>query len=60
MRKFNIGEGSWYKVAQERGDWRVRCLGGLEVATGKRVQKDELSRRRKAVELMGEVSSQFG
>ena len=59
-KKFGIEEGSWYKVAQERGGWRGRCRVGLEDATEKRIQEDELKKRRKPAELSSEVSSQTG
>ena len=60
LKKFGIAEGSWYKIAQERESWRGSCHAGLEDTTDKRVQEDELRRRRKAAELSGEVRSQFG
>ena len=60
LKKFGIEEGSWYKAAQERGGWRKRCCAGLEDATEKRIQEDEMRKRRKAAELSSEVSSHPG
>ena len=40
--------------------WRERCRTVLEDATEKRTQEDKLRKRRKAVELSSEVSSQPG
>ena len=57
LKKFRIEEGSWYKVAQERGSWRGKCRAGLEDATEKRLKEDELKRRsRKATEMRDEDS----
>ena len=57
LKKFGIEERSWYRVAQEEGSWRKRCRGGLEDATEKIMQEDEMRKRRKAAELSSEVSS---
>ena len=56
--KFDIEEGSWYKVAQL--SWRERCRTVLKDATEKRKQEDKMRKRRKAIELSSEVSSQPG
>ena len=40
--------------------WREKCRTVLEDATEKRTQEDKLRKRRKAVELSSEVSSQPG
>ena len=45
LKKFGIEEGSWYRVAQERGSWRERYRAGLVDATEKRVQEDEVRKR---------------
>ncbi len=47
LKEFGIEEGSWYKVAQDRGSWRGRCRVRLENATEKRLKEDELRRRRR-------------
>ena len=52
-----IEERSWYRVAQEEGSLRKRCHAGLEDATEKIMQEDEMRKRRKAAELSSEVSS---
>ena len=40
--KFKIEERSWFSLAQERSSWREKCRGGMEEATRKRVEEDEL------------------
>ena len=60
LKKFDIEEGSWYKVPQERGSWKGRCHVGLENATYKKIQEDEMRKRRKDTELSSEVSSKTG
>ena len=60
LKKFGIEEGSWYKVAQDRGSWRERCHVGLEDATEKRMEDNKMRKRRKAAGLSSEVSSQLG
>ena len=60
LKKFDIEEGSWYRVAQERGSWRERCCAGLVDATEKRVQEDEVRKRKKPAERSSEVSTQPG
>ena len=47
LKKIGIKEGSWYKVAQERGSWKERCRAGLEDAAEKRMQEDETRRGKK-------------
>ena len=42
MMKFKIEERSWFSLAQERSSWRGKCRAGLEEATKKRVEEDEL------------------
>ena len=59
LKKFGIEEGSWYKVAQNRGSWRERCRVGLEDATEKRMGEDEMRKKRRAARLSSEVSSQL-
>ena len=41
LKKFNISEGNWFHVAQERGPWRAICREGLEACTKKRVEMDK-------------------
>ena len=48
FEKFGIEEGSWYSVAQDRGNWRQKCWDGMEDVTDKRVEEDELRKKRKA------------
>ena len=60
LKKFDIEEGSWYKLAQERESWRRSCRTGLEDAKKKRLQVDELRKRTKTAELSNEASGQFG
>ena len=60
LKKFGIEEGSWYRVAQERGSWRERRRAGLVDATEKRVQEDEMRKRKKSAEQSSEVRSQPG
>ena len=60
LKNFGIEEGSWYRAAQERASWRERCCAGLEDATEKRVQEDEMRKRKKSAERSSEVSSQLG
>ena len=55
LKKFGIEEGSWYRVAQERGSWRERSRAGLEDATEKRMQEDEMRKRKKSAEQSSEV-----
>ena len=43
MMKLKIKERSWFSLAQERSSWRGKCRAGLEEATRKRVEEDELS-----------------
>ena len=42
MMKFKIEERSWFSLAQERSSWRGKCRAGLEEATRKRVEEDDL------------------
>ena len=42
MMKFNIEERSWFSLAQDRSSWSGKCRAGLEEATRKRVEEDEL------------------
>ena len=42
MMKFKIEEKGWFSLAQERSSWRGKCRAGLEEATRKRVEEDEL------------------
>ena len=42
MMKFKIEKRSWFSLAQERSSWRGKCRAGLEEATRKRVEEDEL------------------
>ena len=42
MIKFKIEKRSWFSLAQERSSWRGKCRAGLEEATRKRVEEDEL------------------
>ena len=43
LKNFGIEEGSWYKLAQERGILRERCRVGLEGATENADEEEQKS-----------------
>ena len=48
MKKFQIEERGWFELAQDRSGWRGRCKAGLEAVNRRRVEEDEVKKRRKS------------
>ena len=46
MKRFQIEERGWVELAQDRSGWRGRCKAGLEAVTRRRVEEDEVKKRR--------------
>ncbi len=57
LKKFNIDEGRWYQLAQDRSGWRRSCRTGLEDVTEARVAEDERRRTRVADSIENSSSS---
>ena len=45
-KRFQIEERGWVELAQDRSGWRGRCKAGLEAVTRRRVEEDEVKKRR--------------